>query len=548
MSLEYRGNCRVVLLDKDSNPVGCGFICGPLQVMTCTHVVRSALLDSPALIAPNAVVAVGFPNDRNHRALMRVVTSYPLDGGLLSDIALLELCPDEQFPDDFRIASSRLASVDRSLEIAGVGASADYADVQIIGPTGQYSGLNRVFVLASGGEKEVAFKKGCSGTPVYNDKVGLVGMAAERQADHTGFIIPIQLLRHVWRLADTIGETAKPIETIDGDSYRPSYAGPPFQHDVFVSYARDEPSPELAQRIAKTMLDIEGMVHRADAVGTAFCSSARTSDTVPVGEADRAAIRASALLLIFLSPAYLSGAACLAELDFFFEQAKRDGRTAAHAIVCVMGPTPSERSIPWPDALMEGGRPIKSARILYSQLDEYKALRGEIESLVGEIRTKLKALRNQIIATTPAAPAKHGSLADFPAQLYLQSHPDPAAWQQAKDALVGENFVVAPEPMVQETSDIALQIQQDNERLRMLNMADGYVLIRMTPDDPTSLQASLGLGAMRRVSKGGHRLGWVLLNWVDDNGPTLPPNMPLTCVSALAPNWRDLVRDELGLS
>jgi hypothetical protein len=550
MCLEYRNNARVFLLDSNDQAVGCGFICGPRQVITCTHVVRDALGGADDFDAVRARVVVSFATDRTSQATMRIVTSHPVrDGLLLSDITLLELQDeDERFPRDFRIASSRLANLDRRLDIAGVGASPDFGEVQIEGPTGQYSWINRVFVRASDGEDDVTFEKGCSGTPVYSDGVGLVGMAVERQADHTGFIIPIQLLRHVWRLADTVGTGEAPIDTIAGYAYRPSFAGLPFRHDVFVSYARDEASPDVAKATADAIADLERRIHRSDAVGTAFCSSQRTSDQEDMSAADRSAIQSSALLLIFLSRSYLSGTSCLAEVDAFFEQAKLDGRTAAHAIVCAMEPIPDEKTAAWPPATVAGDASGWSIRTLYAQSENFDVQQIEIDSLVGEIRTKLKALANQVVAVKPAEPPAREADSGLPVQLYLQSHPDPAAWSRARDALANEQFVVAPYSMAREPDDLNEQIQQDKERLRLLAAVDGYILIRANPDDPTSLQASLGLGALRRVTTSGHRLRWVLLNWVNDAGPALPPNMPLKCVSALDANWIAAVRAELGLS
>ena len=557
MSLLNRVHCRVVLLDRNNRPVGCGFICGPRHVMTCTHVVCTALGNPPGEAWVGKTLAVSFAADRTTLADMKVIASHPVAEGLLADISLLELCEGNAFPASFTIAGSILRSITGRLQIAGVGINVLDEEVQIEGPTGQYAGLNRVFVRAVDNSHDVSFQPGCSGTAVFDDNYGLVGMAAQRQADVTGFIIPIQILRQVWRLAETTANLPDPItkapsfSTIPGDAYRAAYAGSPFQYDVYISYARGE-THEVAKRIAETIADVREVIHSGfkldTAFATAFTESKRTHDDA-ISHHDRAVVASSALLLVLLSAKYLNAPACRAELDAFLEQAKKDGRTSAHVVLCMMEVVAID-SARLPPGLAEGDRTITTARKLYGHASR-SDLCAAVAGLVGEISTKLKAFHKQIAAVTSAGtvPLQEGVLAD---QLYLHSHRDQATWERTKTLLESESFIVMPVPMEQDDAVIDVPPERSAMRRSLLSFVDGYVLIRDADDDPVLLQAGVGLHSRRRSTPdrpSGRPPGWVLLNWVEDDGPPgLSPNMRLPCVPVAPPGLRDRVRAGLGLS
>ena len=208
--------CHVSLADADGGLHGCGVICGTRHALTCAHVI----VDCLGSAVEGDEVDVRFRIDLEHKARMIVRKIYaerpPIgasgDDRHRRDICLLELCPDSAFPIKFRAAQPSACSLSDSLPFRALGlgafelntaeqANSTYRPtvihtVELVGETGEYSELNRVFLR--GKSKDQAVRPGCSGAGVFSGTSGLIGMVAEEQQRQMGFMIPVAVLKEVW--------------------------------------------------------------------------------------------------------------------------------------------------------------------------------------------------------------------------------------------------------------------------------------------------------------------------------------------------------------
>ncbi|UVO51131.1 hypothetical protein M0208_11585 [Sphingomonas sp. SUN019] len=207
-----RLNCQVRLADAGGSLHGCGVICGPRHVLTCTHVVEDCL----GSIGVGAAIDARFSGFADARATMTVSEYYPVEptadgtaeARLRRDICVLELAPGSTFPVGFVIASAYRGDLAEDLDFSGLGLGAFEEEagafvvrnVDLKGRTGNYSEPNRMFV--SGREDDQLIRPGCSGTAAFAGSQGLIGLIVEEQGAKSGFIIPIEILRRVWNFDD----------------------------------------------------------------------------------------------------------------------------------------------------------------------------------------------------------------------------------------------------------------------------------------------------------------------------------------------------------
>ena len=145
-----------------------------------------------------------------------------------------------------------------------------------------------------------------------------------------------------------------------------SYVGEPFEYDVFVSYAHAE--NETGATILRDWSKHVACKLR-DRLATALNPGAEPSDAVQIFLDDRVLrsgdpltgtlrekVQRSALLLVLMSPLYLKKSWCLDELEWFFAQADKDGRSQRHCSVLCIQPLPDSG---WPKRLRdERDRPL----------------------------------------------------------------------------------------------------------------------------------------------------------------------------------------------
>ena len=151
----------------------------------------------------------------------------------------------------------------------------------------------------------------------------------------------------------------------------------------------------------------------------------------------------------------------------------------------------------------------------------------------------------------PEAGAESASAADCPDEglqpVYLQSASDPDRWNLTRDGLRKIVFI-NPAVMSDTTPKLALLRQRDEERRVFLTTCDGLVLVRARENDRTDLHVAVALSDFRLLRKEGFdELPWVLVDWVEDDGPVLQTqaiDLPRVCVPRDR-NWPSSVKQAL---
>lgn len=212
MNSEQRLACQVRLCDIHDAPRGCGIICGPRHVLTCTHVVQDCL-GGP--VTKGATVVARFPVAAAHRARLVVRDCCPVavdakdaEGWLARDLCLLELQDGDTLPKDSSAATAMrgVLADDLSVWALGLGKlkdrhgglSDEIGAVGLRGTLGEYEDGSRRLVAF--GDEETAVRPGCSGAGAFGPG-GLIGMIVEMQEKRTGFIAPLAALNRLWNFA-----------------------------------------------------------------------------------------------------------------------------------------------------------------------------------------------------------------------------------------------------------------------------------------------------------------------------------------------------------
>ena len=361
-----------------------------------------------------------------------------------------------------------------------------------------------------------------------------------------------------------------------------------FAHDIYVCYARGQPVvagttidlTAWSEKLLNTLVE-EVNPNNFDLPPVGFLpaypyTAAPAPD--PRGSApDRAAVQASALLLVLLSPALVADPARLEEIKAFREQAAQDGRTAAHVVLATIVPTPVEATrggdLDW--LLEQGNRPLngegfsdKDGRPVEIGLalgEGFTLLMRPIQSLAGEIRDKLKKLKRRPVATPPS-PRPPQTLLTVPLPentaasslpstnqagpkplLYLQSATDAQSWVATRDGLAPV-ATVNPARMAATGFGPGMR-ERDQERRGFLASCRALVLVRARADDPTDLHVNVALDDFRLLRQYGDGVTpdphWLLVDWVDDDGPVLQPGIDLPRIRARAADWATQVMARL---
>lgn len=353
-----------------------------------------------------------------------------------------------------------------------------------------------------------------------------------------------------------------------------------FAHDIYVCYARGQAVASgtpidltaWSEKLLNTLVE-EVNPNNFDLPPVGFVPAYPYAATPPpdprVSAADRAAVQASALLLVLLSPSLVADPARLEEIKAFREQAARDGRTAAHVVLATIMPTPVETArgddLDW--LLEQGKRPLngegfsdKDGRPVEIDLppgEGFTLLMRPIQSLAGEIRDKLKKLRRRLLATVPV-PVTFQTPASQPLPestvvsaappvnkagpkplLYLQSATDPQSWVATRNGLAPV-ATVNPASMAVTGFGPGMR-ERDQQRRSFLASCRALVLVRARADDPTDLHVNVALDDFRLLRQYGDGLTpdphWLLVDWVQDDGPVLQPGIDLPRIDAHGADW-----------
>ena len=373
-----------------------------------------------------------------------------------------------------------------------------------------------------------------------------------------------------------------------------SYVGAPYDYDLFVSYSHGAAAADPKHFDGDMELrDWTRAVAARVAYGLRLGFSdggsdfqyyldGRDAQSGDPLEADvQAAVKSSALMLIFMSPTYRDRDWCRNEVRWFFEQAATDGRGQRHVVLRVVVDTSNSTGRPWPQELCEpGGKTVNRGEPLFDPTtnlpiellegasgQKFTALNPLINRLIAEVKVKLEALRAQLTASRPATPtppppmAPPGFAAHPPgpaqggaprkamkAQVYLENYSDPAAWQQVRNGLSGM-AIVSPPKMEPDAPGLSLMTTYYDRRKRALVSCQGMILVRNDPDDDTYLRVSSRY-ADRKVllDADGYHLPWVLIDGVPDEGPDFLASYDLPRVSMSEEDWAKRALTTLGLA
>ncbi|MGV9761588.1 nSTAND1 domain-containing NTPase [Streptomyces tricolor] len=238
------GDAAVVrILDGSGRPTGAGFLIGPRDVLTCTHVVAGVLgaaPDDPE--PPEGRLAVDFPLARpGHRIEARVVAWTPLGGDGPGDVTVVRLLAEPPANAPVARLVDDGASPDRRVRTFGFPAGYDDG----VWSTGWLRGMQGAdwFQYDTDPAAQHGIRQGFSGAPVWDtESGGVVGMVVA--ADHdagirTAYAIPTRTLRTSWPALGDASLAVSPFRALE-----------PFQErDAALFHGREDPARRIVDRL-----------------------------------------------------------------------------------------------------------------------------------------------------------------------------------------------------------------------------------------------------------------------------------------------------------
>jgi hypothetical protein len=351
-----------------------------------------------------------------------------------------------------------------------------------------------------------------------------------------------------------------------------SYVGEPFDYDVFVSYAHAEVETQ-ASLVRDWSRHVTGRLR--DLLATALNVEAGSPGTEiqkceiqfffddrvlvsgqPLTQTLREKAQRSALLLVLMSPLYPTKKWCLDELEWFFEQTARDGRSQEHCTVLRIQLPLDDCA--WPKRLLdERGKPVvfrdladpetelpiglDLTSFVSARLDE--AVRG----ILIEIKGKLVSLRKQLAARRRMTAPVRQKPADRPV-IYLDADPDDKAlWQSLKGALK-DVAIVRPASLLQASGDLdPLDCDQRKLLQDEFGVSDGLVLLHGPPGAWIERAVARSYLDLRLFRQRHRDLPWAILDRVGQR-PAVADDYDVPCVPAASNDWQRELLAALGLA
>lgn len=279
------------------------------------------------------------------------------------------------------------------------------------------------------------------------------------------------------------------------------YVDGQFAHDIFVSYSHGDPlgagrSPLKSWSI-RCMEKLREDIHATDPEFDmlSIFMDQNLDATLQLTPQIRERVKGSGLLLIIMSPRYLTSAWCQDELDWFQTEVERRNHEDGYVFVVRALPTDEER---WPICLRdEHGhvvlgfyfhpRPVdpESTRAFgwpdpqSSDREFYQAL----ASLSGKIMRRLRQLRRREHLRRQGAQQEEIHTIGTPT-LYLHAPPaHQAAWREVRRQLVSAGFVIRPEELKPVGASLTEVYAARRARLEAYRECNALVILRSEAGD-----------------------------------------------------------------
>lgn len=292
-----------------------------------------------------------------------------------------------------------------------------------------------------------------------------------------------------------------------------SYVGPPFDHDIFVSYSHgaDGDGASFLQpwSVAFTKeleRELRTEPKYREALRVFLDADLRPDSGIdpmsPLTSQLQQQIAASALLMVLMSPDYLRSRWCRDERDWWTTRQQELGLPSEERIAVVrIWPTDE----PWPASLSDSRGEQLPGFVFYRQADGVPSrpigwtdlpgpfgsdFRKALLDIAGRLYSKLDAMRGRLDELRRAS-AEVARLAEQGGQsIYLHGRVDRArAWEQAGMELTTSGFLVVPgEPDAVESDPSRLQAVRER-RVEALSACDALLILGT--DDTRALDADL---------------------------------------------------------
>ncbi len=334
-----------------------------------------------------------------------------------------------------------------------------------------------------------------------------------------------------------------------------SYVGEPFEYDVFVSYARAEQEtgePDMRMWCCHVARRLRSLLAAALNTGhpgayvQLFVDESALRSGAPLSDVLRNKVQRSALLLVLMSPLYPQKSWCLDELEWFFEQAFKDGRNQHQCTVLRIQPCDDYI---WPKRL----RDQRDKPVLFRDFSDcdaglpvefgnhdLPALKEAIRQTQIELKGKLEILRAQFSARRDY---QQVSVPPVQPVIYLQARREDLPEWHATRGELEPHVIVNPDSLPELANDDALLQQQRELRLREYEECDGLALLRAGRDDIFRIEVMAAYKDRQRLLQKRRRdLPWAIIDRRGD-APSPYSNYRVPCVAATDPEWpKRLVR------
>lgn len=328
-----------------------------------------------------------------------------------------------------------------------------------------------------------------------------------------------------------------------------SYVGAPFEHDVFISYARAEreTGSELLLRWNLNFADqiIQRLKTAAGPEIDVFIDRDGMQSGQELPGALRQAVEKSAFLLVLMSSFYPKSRWCCEELEYHFSKSKQDGRTG-HCVVVRAQPLPDAD---WPNRLKDD----RGGPVFYRDLadidenlpfgvddfaeqrlkDGIRQVHIELYQRIREYRKQLEA-RRTLDASRQAPPLKP--------VIYLHGRSqDLDSWARACETLAPK-AIVHP-PSLSSAEDV-LAVDGRKKKLQEYAACNGLAILRTSSSD-IDLDLMMMYRDRQRLYQEHHiDLPWAVVDAVGDEWP-VAKNYRAPQVMTSDPAWPDRLLETL---